>query len=136
VTPLSRRKYNSSGLIVEDLAPQREATIQVARSKGIDFIDLNAASTKYLNSIGEAKAVTYNLAAADFTHLNDVGSMVFRDMVSWLLTTTTSLPTTLNRIRARTLLLLMTLRMVFIFIHRVESITSRLLAEFGLKGFV
>ncbi|PMD17793.1 carbohydrate esterase family 12 protein [Hyaloscypha hepaticicola] len=61
VTPLSRRNYNSSGLIIEDLAPQRNATIQVARSNGIDFIDLNAASTKYLNSIGKAKAVTYNL---------------------------------------------------------------------------
>jgi hypothetical protein len=34
--------------------------------------------------------VTYNLVAADFTHLNDVGSVVFGDMVSWLLTTTTS----------------------------------------------
>jgi hypothetical protein len=90
VTPLSRRNYNSSGLIIEDLAPQRNATIQVARSNGIDFIDLNAASTKYLDSIGKAKAVTYNRIPTDFTHLNAVGSVVFGDMVSWLMTTTTS----------------------------------------------
>ena len=90
MTPLSRRIFNSSGLVVEDLAPQREATIKVAKASGFDYIDLNAASVKYLNSIGSTKAANYNLATGDFTHLNDVGSVVFGDMVSLLLTTTTS----------------------------------------------
>ena len=89
VTPLSRRNFNSSGLVIENLAPQRAATISVAEDIGIDYIDLNAASTKYLNSIGLANATTYNLIPTDFTHLNPTGSVVFGAMVSWLMTTTT-----------------------------------------------
>ncbi|KAH8807647.1 SGNH hydrolase-type esterase domain-containing protein [Xylogone sp. PMI_703] len=90
VTPLSRRNFNSSGLVTEDLAPQRLATIAVAKSLHIDYIDLNEASTKYLDAIGEANSATYNRIPSDFTHLNPTGSVVFGDMVSWLLTSTTS----------------------------------------------
>jgi lysophospholipase L1-like esterase len=89
VTPLSRRNFNSSSLVIEDLAPQRAATISVASSTGIDYIDLNAASTKYLDTIGKANATTYNLIPTDNTHLNPTGSVVFGAMVSWLMTTTT-----------------------------------------------
>lgn len=39
----------------------------------------------YLNAIGEDDAATYNLDADDQTHLNDAGSVVFGNMVSWLL---------------------------------------------------
>lgn len=88
VTSLSRRNYNSSGLVTEDLAPQRAATIVAATSMNISYIDLNAASIKYLNSIGSAKADTYNLVPTDRTHLNAAGSVVFGAMVSWLLETT------------------------------------------------
>ncbi|KAH6678733.1 carbohydrate esterase family 12 protein [Halenospora varia] len=88
VTSLSRRNYNSSGLVTEDLAPQRAATIAAATSMNISYIDLNAASIKYLNSIGSAKADTYNLVPTDRTHLNAAGSVVFGAMVSWLLETT------------------------------------------------
>ena len=89
VTPISRRNFNSSGLVTEDLADQRTATVAVAQSIGIDYIDLNEASTKYLDAIGSADAATYNRIPTDFTHLNPTGSVVFGDMVSFLLTTTT-----------------------------------------------
>jgi hypothetical protein len=89
VTPISRRNFNSSGLVIEDLADQRVATIAVAQSIGVDYIDLNEASTNYLDAIGSADAATYNRVPNDFTHLNPSGSVVFGDMVSLLLRTTT-----------------------------------------------
>jgi hypothetical protein len=89
VTPISRRNFNSSGLVIEDLDDQRVATIAVAQSIGVDYIDLNEASTNYLDAIGSADAATYNRVPNDFTHLNPSGSVVFGDMVSLLLRTTT-----------------------------------------------
>lgn len=87
MTPLSRRTFNSSGVVTQDLEPQRLATIGVANALNISYIDLNLASTKYLNSIGKADAATYNRIPTDYTHLSPVGSILFGDMVSWLLTT-------------------------------------------------
>lgn len=90
-TPLSRRNFNSTtGRVIEDLADQRNTTIAVANSIGVDYIDLNEASVNYLNAIGPNASATYNLSPSDFTHLNPTGSIVFGDMLSWLLTTTTS----------------------------------------------
>ncbi|CZR65678.1 related to acetylesterase [Phialocephala subalpina] len=89
VTPLSRRNFNSSGLVIEDLSQQRSATIAVASSIKAAYIDLNEASIKYLDSIGATDAATYNRIPTDFTHLNPVGSVLFGDMVSWLITSTT-----------------------------------------------
>lgn len=88
VTPLSRRNYdNSSGTptIIENLADQRAATIDAADTAGVAYIDLNRASTDYLNSIGPQNAYTYNLKADDQTHLNVQGSQVFGGMVAELI---------------------------------------------------
>ncbi|RAL14794.1 putative esterase [Aspergillus homomorphus CBS 101889] len=88
VTPLSRRGYdNSTGVprVVENLAAQRAATIAAARATGATFIDLNEASTRYLNSIGPADAWTYNLNPEDQTHLNAQGSVVFGGLVALLI---------------------------------------------------
>lgn len=85
VTPISRRTF-VSGLVVQDLAPQRNATISVALSLDISYIDLNLASTNYLNAIGAADAALYNRIPSDFTHLNAHGSELFGTMVSWLMT--------------------------------------------------
>ena len=86
VTPLSRRNYNSSNKVIEDLAQQRQATISVAQFLSISYIDLNLASTNYLNVIGKINAITYNLVPTDMTHLNPHGSLLFGNMVSGLLT--------------------------------------------------
>jgi hypothetical protein len=61
----------------------------VAKSLNVSYIDLNLASTNYLNSIGKAAAATYNLIPTDYTHLNPTASIVFGAMVSNLMTTTT-----------------------------------------------
>ncbi|EKG11069.1 Lipase GDSL [Macrophomina phaseolina MS6] len=77
--------YNSAGRINENLADQRNATLAVAKETGALAIDLNRASTDYLNAIGQDNAYTYNLNADDRTHLNEAGSVVFGNMVAWLL---------------------------------------------------
>ncbi|KAJ9644150.1 hypothetical protein H2199_004018 [Coniosporium tulheliwenetii] len=82
VTSLSRRRFdNATGLVTENLADVTAAAKDAAKK----IIDLNAASTKYLNAIGAANAATYNLAPADFTHLNNEGSVVFGNLVALLI---------------------------------------------------
>lgn len=49
------------------------------------YIDLNAASERYINAIGKEAASRYNWEVEDWTHLNDWGSVVFGRMVSDLL---------------------------------------------------
>ncbi|EUC46448.1 carbohydrate esterase family 12 protein [Bipolaris oryzae ATCC 44560] len=85
VTPLSRRKFDSDNRVKEDLADVTAATIKVAGQTGAQLIDLNAASTKYLNAIGPDKAHTYNLTPSDNTHLNNGGSIVFGNLVAILM---------------------------------------------------
>ncbi|KAL1635657.1 hypothetical protein SLS58_010160 [Diplodia intermedia] len=88
VTPLSRRQYSSTNAsITENLAAQRAATLAAASSASpaAPAVDLNRASTDYLNAIGADAAATYNLDADDATHLNAAGSVVFGNMVSWLM---------------------------------------------------
>ncbi|RAL58149.1 hypothetical protein DID88_002353 [Monilinia fructigena] len=85
VTSLSRRGFTDAGVVKEDLAVQVNATIEVAKSIGAFYIDLNRASTDYLNDIGATNAATYNRIATDFTHLNAAGSVLFGNMVSGLI---------------------------------------------------
>jgi hypothetical protein len=85
VTSLTRRNFNSSGLAIENLAPQANATIVVAKNMNVPYIDLNRASTDYVNAIGFNASSTYNLIPTDYTHLNAHGSMLFGNMVSILI---------------------------------------------------
>ncbi|KAF1917652.1 SGNH hydrolase-type esterase domain-containing protein [Ampelomyces quisqualis] len=86
VTSLSRRRFSTStGKINENLADVTAATKEAATKTGAKIIDLNAASTKYLNAIGPENAATYNLNPTDFTHLNSQGSVVFGNMVAVLI---------------------------------------------------
>ncbi|KAJ8111711.1 hypothetical protein OPT61_g5755 [Boeremia exigua] len=86
VTSISRRRFsNSTGKITENLADVTAATKEAAEKSKAFIIDLNAASTKYLNSIGPDNSATYNLNPTDFTHLNAEGSVVFGTMVAQLI---------------------------------------------------
>ncbi|TVY27706.1 Rhamnogalacturonan acetylesterase [Lachnellula hyalina] len=85
ITSLSRRNYNSSGLIIENLAPQVAATVSVGSNTSTTVLHLNEESTKYLNAIGEEDAYEYNRVEGDYTHLNVAGQTVFGNMVGWLL---------------------------------------------------
>jgi lysophospholipase L1-like esterase len=67
------------------LANERNATIAVAEALGTRFIDLNRASTDYVNAIGPNASWAYNYLPDDRTHLNEWGSVVFARMVSDLL---------------------------------------------------
>ncbi|KAJ5784168.1 CAZyme family CE12 [Penicillium psychrosexuale] len=89
VTPLFRRNYdNSTGTprIVMGLVNETLATIIAAHRSYTAYIDLNKASTWYLNAIGPENAFTYNLNPADYTHLNVPGSILFRGIVAELIT--------------------------------------------------
>jgi hypothetical protein len=84
VTPLTRRTF-SGGKVLENLKNETIATLRVAKESSRHFIDLNKASTSYVNAIGQAAADTYNLAAGDRTHLDEWGGVVFARIVSDLL---------------------------------------------------
>jgi len=72
--------------VVENLAAERNATLAVAASlKGSRSIDLNRASTDYVNAIGPEASWGYNYLPDDRTHLNEWGSVVFGRLVSDLL---------------------------------------------------
>lgn len=88
MSPLSRRSFSGDPeRVIENLANHTAAALEVAEEKGALSIDLNGASTDYLNAIGSADADTYNLSEGDHTHLNDAGAAVFGNMVAWLLDT-------------------------------------------------
>jgi hypothetical protein len=89
LTPLTRRSFDkNTHKVIENLVDQRGATIEVAQANSLKWVDLNKASTDYINSIGQQAASNYNLDSGDWTHLNAWGSVVFARMVSDLLAST------------------------------------------------
>jgi lysophospholipase L1-like esterase len=84
VTPLTRRTF-SGGKVVENLANETMKTLEVAKKDSRHHIDLNKASTAYVNALGQAAADKYNLSPDDRTHLNEYGGVVFARVVSDLL---------------------------------------------------
>lgn len=86
VTSLSRRNFNTTtGLVIEDLAPQVAATLAAAKAVGSAYIDLNKYSMAYLNAIGQNDSLLYDRIAGDNTHLNVGGDFLFGNMVGWLI---------------------------------------------------
>jgi lysophospholipase L1-like esterase len=84
ITSLTRRTF-SGGKVVENLSQHAQLAREAANETGTKFLDLNVASTKYINAIGGANADKYNLASGDRTHLNVGGEKVFGRMVADLL---------------------------------------------------
>ncbi|KAJ8108136.1 hypothetical protein OPT61_g8383 [Boeremia exigua] len=84
LTPLTRRSF-SGGKVIENLVNETAATIEVAEANQLHWINLNEASTKYVNAIGSSAADKYNLASGDRTHVNEWGGVVFARIVSDLL---------------------------------------------------
>jgi lysophospholipase L1-like esterase len=93
VTPLSRRTF-VDGKVKEDLSEYAAAARHFAADKGLTLIDLNAMSTKLLNTMTQAEADEFNAvghedqraesgkSTIDRTHLNDKGKKVFGRMVA------------------------------------------------------
>jgi lysophospholipase L1-like esterase len=89
VTSLSRRTYRD-GKLVQDLTAYASAAKRVASEEDVPVIDLNAASTKLLETMTQEQADKFDAethpdAASkgpDRTHLNPTGSAVFGRMVA------------------------------------------------------
>jgi lysophospholipase L1-like esterase len=89
VTSLSRRNYKD-GKLVEDLTAYANAAKRVAMEEDVPAIDLNAASTKLLETMTQEQADQFDAAThpdatakgPDRTHLNPTGSAVFGRMVA------------------------------------------------------
>ncbi|MBE3047181.1 hypothetical protein IMZ48_32590 [Candidatus Bathyarchaeota archaeon] len=71
--------------MIENLSEESAATIAAAEKTGVKYIDLNRASTDYVNAIGQENAAKYDYASGDATHLNPGGEIVFARMVIDLL---------------------------------------------------
>ncbi|KAL3426825.1 gdsl-like lipase acylhydrolase [Phlyctema vagabunda] len=85
VSSLTRRSFSGSPpRVIENLSNERNATLSVASTTNTRVIDLNRASTDYVNALGNSSWV-YNLSEKDYTHLNERGSVVFGRLVSDLL---------------------------------------------------
>ncbi|RFN54333.1 rhamnogalacturonan acetylesterase rhgt [Fusarium flagelliforme] len=84
ITSLTRRTFKD-GSVVENLMKERDAAIAVANKAGVQYLDLNTASTKYINAIGQENADKYNEIEGDRTHLNFSGKIVFGRMVADML---------------------------------------------------
>jgi len=91
LSPLTRRTFNTTtNRVIENLSNETAITLDVAEANDLHVIDLNKASTAYVNAIGQKGADTYNwgengTTGNDRTHLNPWGEVVFARMVSDLL---------------------------------------------------
>ena len=96
VTSLSRRTYRN-GKVVEDLNDYAEATRKVGAAEGVTVVDLNALSTKLLDTMTQEQADEFDAVAhvdakaenaaqpkpsLDRTHLNSHGQEVFGRMMA------------------------------------------------------
>jgi lysophospholipase L1-like esterase len=94
VTPLSRRTF-VDGKVKEDLKEYAAAARRVAAEEGITCVDLNALSTRLLNTMTQAQADEFDAVGhadakaengtapkLDRTHLNAKGKAVFGRMVA------------------------------------------------------
>jgi lysophospholipase L1-like esterase len=84
VTSLTRRGFGADGKVIENLAAERRLTIEAAAEADAQHLDLNRASTDYVNAIGE-RAWGYNMEPVDRTHLSPAGQRVFGRMLADLL---------------------------------------------------
>jgi len=72
VTPMGKRRYDSSGRFLNDFADRAAAMRQLAVEKGVPLIDLNAKSIAFYNGIGVA--ATSDVFLADGIHFQEYGA--------------------------------------------------------------
>lgn len=84
ITSLTRRTF-SGGKVIQNLENERLRAIAAAEAVGATYLDLNTASTNYINAIGNENGHKYDLASGDSTHLNPAGEIVFGRLVVDLL---------------------------------------------------
>ncbi|KAK2035498.1 GDSL-like Lipase/Acylhydrolase [Colletotrichum zoysiae] len=84
ITSLTRRTF-SGGKVIQNLETERLRAIAAAEAVGATYLDLNAASTDYVNAISSENGHKYDLSSGDATHLNTAGEVVFGRLVADLL---------------------------------------------------
>ncbi|KAF9772526.1 hypothetical protein IL306_009768 [Fusarium sp. DS 682] len=84
ITSLTRRTFQN-GEVVQNLKEWAAETIAAAGDVDAQYLELNKASTDYVNAIGNENAQRYNWGEGDRTHLNAAGEIVFGRMVLDLL---------------------------------------------------
>ncbi|GKT43544.1 rhamnogalacturonate lyase [Colletotrichum spaethianum] len=84
ITSLTRRTF-SGGKVIQNLENERIRAIAAADAVDATYLDLNTASTNYINAIGNENGHKYDLASGDSTHLNSAGGIVFGRLVADLL---------------------------------------------------
>jgi lysophospholipase L1-like esterase len=84
LTSLTRRTF-TNGQLDNSLDNVVQAAKRAAAAVGVTMLDLNAASSKYVQAIGGSNADKYNLSQGDRTHLNAHGTVVFGRMVADLI---------------------------------------------------
>ncbi|KAK2042653.1 GDSL-like Lipase/Acylhydrolase [Colletotrichum somersetense] len=84
ITSLTRRTF-SGGKVIQNLETERLRAIAAAEAVGGTYLDLNTASTDYVNAIGSENGHKYDLFSGDATHLNTAGEVVFGRLVADLL---------------------------------------------------
>ncbi|KAF5662782.1 putative acetylesterase [Fusarium denticulatum] len=84
ITSLTRRTFQN-GEVVQNLKEWAAETVAAAGDVGAQYLELNKASTDYVNAIGNENAQRYNWGEGDRTHLNPAGEIVFGRMVADLL---------------------------------------------------
>jgi lysophospholipase L1-like esterase len=94
VTPVGRRRYDSSGRFINDFADRSAAMKQLAAEKGVPLIDLNAKSIAFYNGVGVAATTDVFLWLAagqysnfpngvyDSTHFQDYGATQLARLVA------------------------------------------------------
>lgn len=82
---MTRRTFESENNVAQSLEIERLIAIVAAAETGSAYLDLNKASTDYVNAIGEEASHEYNYEPDDNTHLNEHGGVVFGRMVADLL---------------------------------------------------
>ncbi|KAL0939910.1 GDSL-like lipase acylhydrolase [Colletotrichum truncatum] len=84
ISSLTRRVF-SGGKVIQNLENERIRAEAAAAVVGATYLDLNTASTNYVNAIGNANGKLYDLSTGDSTHLNTAGEVVFGRLVADLL---------------------------------------------------
>lgn len=99
VTPVAMRVPGENGIFGISFSPYREKMLHISREQQVPLLDLGAASTDYLNKIGEEESKSlylwfeegeypegpYAAGVSDKAHLQEYGACVYANLVAGLI---------------------------------------------------
>ena len=81
VTPMVRRTFDSTGKLIDGLAPYADAMKDVANEKKAAVIDLHASSEALVKKLGPDASAEMANKQGDATHFNEKGARAMADLV-------------------------------------------------------